>query len=337
MLQAVAGGPGRLALREVPVPKPGPGEAVVAVEAALTCGTDLKLLRRGHPRIPLPAPLGHEFAGTIAATGAGVTAWREGDAVACVPTAPCGRCCLCMCARENLCPEAVGRMVLGAFAGYVCLPPHIVQTHLFHRPPSMPAAVAAALEPLACVVHGLDRLGLEAGQSVLVLGDGAIGLLFAQLARLHGAGRVRVAGHHAGRLAVAAALGAETTTAQGPELAALIGADGGADRVIECVGEPEVWEQAHSLAAVGGRVLLYGGCAAGTRASFDTGRLHYEEIDVVGAFHYGRRDVRAAFERLTDGSVRIEPLITHEVPLSRLAEALDLARSRQAIKVAVRP
>lgn len=337
MLRAEVTEPGRFELREVPVPRPGPGEVLVAVEAALTCGTDLKLLQRGHPRIPLPSPLGHEFAGTIAAVGAGVARWREGDAVACVPTAPCGRCTMCARGRENLCPEAVGRMVMGAFAGFVILPAHIVEAHLFQRPEAMPAAHAAGLEPLACVVHGMERAALEAGQSVLILGDGAIGLLFVQLLRLRGAGRVLVAGHHAGRLAVARELGAETTTAQGGELTDLVEARGGADRVIECVGDPAAWELAHRLAAVGGRVLLYGGCASGSRACFDTGRLHYDEIDVVGAFHYGRRDVHDAFALLRSGSVRIEPLVTHRVPLARLDEALGLARSRRAIKVAVLP
>jgi len=123
----------------------------------------------------------------------------------------------------------------------------------------------------------------------------------------------------------------------GVELTALSDSQGGADRVIECVGDPETWELAHRLAAAGGRVLQFGGCAAGSRACFDTGRVHYDEIDVVGAFHYRRRDVREAFELLRSGSVRIQPLLTHHLPLARLDEALDLARSRRAIKVAVLP
>ncbi|NIP81063.1 MAG: alcohol dehydrogenase catalytic domain-containing protein, partial [Gemmatimonadetes bacterium] len=159
MRQAVLVEPGRVELRDVPVPEPAPGELLVRVDVALTCGTDLKTYRRGHPRISLPAPLGHELAGTVAAGRAG--AFREGDALATVPTAPCGRCRLCRRGRENLCPDAVGRMVFGAFADYVLLPAHIVD-NAFPRPAGMTAETAAALEPLACVVHGADRVALAA-------------------------------------------------------------------------------------------------------------------------------------------------------------------------------
>jgi L-iditol 2-dehydrogenase len=337
MRRAEVPGPGRVELREVATPSPGAGEVLVAVEAALTCGTDVKLVERGHARIALPTPLGHEFAGTIAAAGAGVTGWTEGDPVACVPTAPCFRCRQCARGRENLCPDAVGRMVMGAFADYVLLPSHIVATHLFHRPAAVPAEIAAGLEPLACVVHGVERAGIETGDYVVLLGDGPIALLFVQLVRLRGAGRILVAGRHANRLEIAARLGAETTMLGAGELLDFIQSQGGADRVIECVGDPAAWERAHALAATGGRVLLYGGCAAGARACFDTGRVHYDEIDVVGAFHYRPRDVRDAFRLLADGAVRIEPLITHRLPLANLGEALDLVRSRRAVKVALRP
>jgi len=328
---------GRVELRDVVTPVPGPGEILVAVEAALTCGTDVKLVQRGHPRIPLPTPLGHEFAGVVAAVGEGVTGWVEGEPVACVPTAPCTQCARCVRGRENLCPDAVGRLVMGAFADYVLLPPHIVAMHLFRRPAGLSAEAAAALEPLACVVHGADRAAIESGDFVVLLGDGPIALLFAQLVRLRGAGRVLVAGRHDNRLGLAAALGVETTPLGEADLHRLVHAGGGADRVIECVGNPAAWELAHGLAAPGGRVLMYGGCAADTRACFDTARIHYDEIDVVGAFHYRPRDVREALRLLESDAIRIQPLITHRLALADLGEALDLVRSRRAVKVALRP
>lgn len=341
MTTAVLVEPGRIELREVPVPEPGPGELLVRVDAALTCGTDLKTYRRGHPRIPLPAPMGHEFSGTVAAAGKGVDGFREGDAIACVPTAPCLDCRLCRRGRENLCPGAVARIVLGAFAEYVLLPRHLVEVNVFHRPSTLDPEIAAALEPLACVIHGADRTRLERAETVVFLGDGPITLLFLQIARRRGAGRILVVGRHASRLAVAAELGAEALRDPGP--AALreavldwTGGDG-ADVVVECVGTPELWEAAHGLAAVGGEVLLYGGCAAGTRATFDTCRIHYDEVDLKGAFHYGRAAVRRAYELLTSDGIRVEPLITHRLPLPRLDEAIQLALSRTAIKVALRP
>jgi L-iditol 2-dehydrogenase len=327
-------------MREVRVPTPAEGDIIVRVETALTCGTDLKTFQRGHPKIPLPAPMGHEFAGVVAAVGARVTAVREGDRIACVPTAPCGECRLCRAGRESLCPEAVGRMVFGAFAEFVRLPSHIVDAgNVFMRPADMPAHVAAALEPLACVVHGASRVPLD-GASVVVIGDGPFALLFVQVARLRGAERVLLFGRHDIRLAAARGLGAEVGTAalDASRDAVLEWSGGvGADVVVECVGRPDTWEAAQCLATLGGVVLLYGGCAGGTRVSFDAYRLHYEEVDLIGAFHYGRPDVRAAFALLRDGRVRIDPLVTHTRPLARLDEALELALSREAIKVAIEP
>lgn len=338
MMRAELVHPGAIELREVAVPAPAPGQLLVRVEVALTCGTDVKTFKRGHPKIPLPAPFGHEFAGTVAAMGRGVEGFREGDPVACVPTAPCGTCRLCERGRENLCEHAVGNIVLGAFGEYVLLPDGIVRQNLFHRPAGMSAESAAILEPLACVVHGAERIGLEDAHTVLILGDGAIALLFVQMARLGGARRVVVAGRHSNRLGVAAACGAETTSAEGSELReALAVMRLEPDVVIECVGLPALWESAQTLAATGGRVLLYGGCPEGARASFDTYRIHYEEIDLIGAFHYGRDDVRTAFHLLATETVQVDPLITHRLRLTELEEAMHLVLTREAIKVAVSP
>jgi L-iditol 2-dehydrogenase len=340
MLAAELVRPGCVEMREVRVPRPAEGEIIVRVETALTCGTDIKTFQRGHPKIPLPTPMGHELAGIVAEVGPGVTALREGDRIACVPTAPCGECRLCRAGRESLCPEAVGRMVFGAFAEFVRVPAHIVDAgNAFVRPADMPAHVAAALEPLSCVVHGASRVRLE-GASVAVIGDGPIALLFLQLARLRGAERILLLGRHDVRLAAARDLGADVSAVSLDDLrdAVLEWSDGtGADVVVECVGRPEAWEAAQRLAATGGIVLLYGGCAAGTRVSFDAYRLHYEEVDLIGAFHYGRPDVRDAFALLRDGRVRIDPLVTHVRPLARLDDALALVLSREAIKVAIEP
>lgn len=341
MLAAELVRPGAVELRRVARPEPGPGELVVRVDAALTCGTDIKTFRRGHPKIPLPAPMGHELSGTVAAVGRGVEAFREGDAIACVPTAPCGECRLCRRGRDSLCPDAVGRMVFGAFAEYVRLPGRIVEANVFERPASVPAAHAALLEPLSCVVHGADRVALERAEHVVLVGDGPIAMLFAALAKRRGAGRVLLAGKHAVRLAAARAMGADAVVdvaAESLEDAVDQWSGGvGADVVVEAVGRVEVWERAAGLVAPGGELLAYGGCAAGTRASFDTYRVHYEEVDVKGAFHYGRDDVRRAFDLLADGEVELSPLITHRRPLERLEEALTLVLERDAVKVALTP
>jgi L-iditol 2-dehydrogenase len=332
-------------LRDVPVPEPAPGEVLVRVETALTCGTDVKTFLRGHAKLPVPAPLGHEFAGVVAAVGSGVTEFGPGDAVASVPTAPCGACRLCRDGRENLCPGAVGRMVLGGFAEYVLLPRHIVGVHLFRRPPSMGVEAAAALEPLACVVHGADRVESRRGWSrvrrVAVLGDGAIALLFARVAALRGAAGVLVLGRHGPRLAAARLYDVETAHVTSDETARdrveewTEGA--GADLVIECVGTPDAWRLASELAATGGTVLFFGGCAAGTHASVDTYRVHYREVDLIGSFHYTPSAVRQALQLLSGGEVDVAPLVTHRLPLDRIHDAMALVVERTAIKVAVQP
>jgi L-iditol 2-dehydrogenase len=333
--------PGELTLREVAVPRPAAGEVLVRVEAALTCGTDVKMYQRGHARLLLPAPFGHEFAGRIAAVGEGVATFVHDDPVMCVPTAPCGSCRLCAAGRANLCAAAVGRMVLGAYAEYVLLPAHIVARHLFHRPATLSAERAATLEPLACVVHGAARIDWLRAQHVAVLGDGAIALLFACLALLRGAAAVLVLGRHPERLAVAATYGAHTvrTASNDEALVAVRDHTGGAgaDVVVECVGTPATWRLASELTAAGGTALLFGGCAAGAQASFDAYRLHYEEVDLVGAFHYTPHDVADALTLLGAGRVDVAPLITHRAPLQDLEAALQRVMDRSAIKVAIVP
>lgn len=332
--------PGHMELRDVADPVPGAGEVVVRIETALTCGTDIKTYQRGHPKIPLPAPLGHEFAGVISAVGAGVERFREGDPIACTPTAPCGLCRLCLRGHDSLCPQAVGRIVLGAFAEFITVPAHIVQSNMFERPTTLSPERAAVLEPLSCVVHGADRLALERAERVIIVGDGPIALLFGQVAQLRGAGEVMLFGKHSVRLRAAEAVGLTAVDTGDADIRTVTQelTDGiGADVVVECVGRPELWEAAFDCVAPAGELLAFGGCAAGTRASFDTYRLHYEEVDVKAAFHYGRADVRRAYDLLLDGQVNADVLITHHEPLERLQNALDRVIAREAIKVAVHP
>ncbi|MBX6378514.1 MAG: alcohol dehydrogenase catalytic domain-containing protein, partial [Clostridia bacterium] len=153
--------PGCLELRDVPTPTPGEGEIVVRVEAALTCGTDLKAFRRGHRYIPMPGPFGHEYAGTVVAVGEAVRRFRVGDAVAGVHSAPCFSCYWCRVGQENLCPHLT--MTFGAYAEYLRLPAAVVAHNTFLRPANLPAEEAALVEPLACVLHGLAEAPVRPG------------------------------------------------------------------------------------------------------------------------------------------------------------------------------
>ena len=333
--------PGALALETMDVPRPGDGEMLARVAVALTCTTDLKTYRRGHPRLRLPALLGHEWAGRVAAVGAGVRSFQPGERVVATPTAPCGDCAYCLKGSENLCLHLFEHMALGAYGEYILVPRHIVNRNAFHIPDDVPDTHAALLEPLACVVHGADLIELSGDRTVVFLGDGAMALLFAQVARLRGADQVMVVGRHRSRLEVARQVGVDVaidsnTTDAMKAVRALT--DGlGADTVVECVGHPEAWEDAVSLARRGGEVLLFGGCEGGTTIRIDTERLHYEEVNLKGGFHYTPDSVRRAWDLLCSGALNLDPLVDDRVPLDSLPAAFDRMRRREALKVAIVP
>ncbi len=333
--------PGELRLETLEVPQPGEGEVSARVSVALTCGTDLKTSERGHPRLRIPGPLGHEWAGVVEAVGAGVGGFTAGDRIVATPTAPCGDCAYCLRGAENLCLHLFEHAALGAYGEYILVPRQIVNRNAFRVPDGVSDLRAAFLEPLACVVRGADLLKLGGDRTLALLGDGPMALAFVQLARIRGAGRIAVIGRHRRRLESARLLGADVTVnaKDGDPLEAVRElSDGlGADSVVECVGRPEAWERAVSLVRRGGEVLFFGGCERGTAVTFDTERVHYDEIALRGGFHYTPADVRCAWELICSGNLNLESLVTHEMPLVELPDAFELMRRREALKVAIVP
>lgn len=333
--------PGRIAYREVETPVPGQGEVVVRVSTALTCGTDLKAFLRGHPKMPMPTLFGHEFAGDIAFAGKGVRGFREGDAIMAVPTAPCRTCYHCRHDQENLCSTIMDNMVLGAYAEYVKLPAAVVEMNMFPKDRSLGYAEAALLEPLSCVVHAIDALTIRRDDTVVIIGAGAISLLHLLVMQSLGVERVFVLGRRQQRAQTAVDLGASVILAHDSESAhaqILDVTDGrGADVVIECTGQPPVWEQAIHYARRGGTVVLFGGCPTGTRVSFDTGRLHYDQITVTSPFHFTPRDVRKAHRLLSEGTIDGKPLISGTYTFPELDQVLALLQQGQGIKYALVP
>jgi L-iditol 2-dehydrogenase len=336
-------GPGDLSLREVDEPRPGPGEVVLQVRAALTCGTDLKILRRGHPIFPFPTPLGHEYAGVVVEAGAGAR-FGPGTEIACVPTAPCGHCPICRRGSENLCDQAMADYAMGGFADRVLLPRRVVEINAFEKPAHVPWHHAAFLEPLACVVHGQRVVQLTPGETVVVLGAGPIGLLHVMLARHHGAARVLVVGRRPARLEAARELGADVVVDERAAPAASVRelvfeetGGLGADVVIECAATPEAWEQAVTYVRRGGRVLWFGGCKAGTSVTLDTRRVHYDEITLMGVFHFTPRAVADAHRLLADGAINPGPLLSGTVALVDLPLAFERLARGEGVKYAVIP
>jgi len=333
--------PGTIELREVPRPRPDADGVVVRVRAALTCGTDLKAFLRGHPKFPMPTLFGHEFAGELAEVGREVRGLHAGDPIMAAPTAPCGTCYFCARAQENLCEQVMDTMVLGAYAEYVKLPGSVVRTNLYAKPQALPYAEAALLEPLACVLHGLDRIPIRPDDTVVLVGAGAIALLHLLVLRARGVERVVVVARNAARAAQATELGAAEVLGMSAEQARAsvleLTQGRGADVVIECTGQVAVWELAPSLARRGGQVVLFGGCPTDSVVRFDTNRLHYDEVSVSSPFHLTPRAVRASYELLSSGAFSGAALIAAEYPLEQLGEALDRQRRGDGAKFAIVP
>jgi L-iditol 2-dehydrogenase len=333
--------PGDIRLEEIPRPVAEPGELVIRVRAALTCGTDVKAFVRGHPKFPMPTPFGHEFAGEVADVGAGVRGFRVGDAIMAVPTAPCGECYYCAHQQENLCDTVMDTMVLGAYAEYVRLPPRLVRVNVYPKPGSLPFPVAALLEPLACVFHGLEKVPLRPDDTIVLLGAGAISLLHLLVLRGLGVRDVIVVGRRPSRAEHARGLGAarvllgDIGTVRQEVLELTHGR--GADVVIECTGQLEVWEAAPGFARRGGHVILFGGCPPGAQMMLDTQRLHYDQLHVLSPFHFTPRSVRRAYDALASGTVDGSGLITASYGLEALRRALDEHRLGKGIKFAVIP
>jgi L-iditol 2-dehydrogenase len=309
---AVLHGPGDLRVEEVADPEPGPGEVLVRVEAATTCGTDVKMAERGHPTLPpYPARFGHETAGVRADTGERVLV---GDSVA------CGECRSCRAGRPQICRDP--RWVLGGFAELIAAP----DAALHPIPDGLDLAGAAMAEPLAAAVHALDRAPARPlAPDVGVLGGGPMGQMLAALLVAEGR-TVTLADRHPERRAQAEAAGAMSAERLTDH-----------DTVFEAVGRPDAWRAAVEATAPGGCVVFVGGCAIGTDAALPTRPLHYDELDLRGAFHHSPAEVDRALELLATGAVDWRALAAGPIGLEELPAALAAGNDGPARKWVVVP
>src|SRR6267154_3637289 len=242
MKAAILYGKERIRVEQIEPKSLQPGEVRIRIEAALTCGTDLKVFRRGyHARMIVPpAVFGHELAGVLSEVSADAAGWKTGDRVVVANSAPCGSCFYCREGRENLCDDLL--FLNGAYAESIVVPARLVQKNLLHLKPETAFRDAALVEPLACVVLGVEDAQLRPGRNVLVLGTGPIGLMFVALAR-HLGSHVTAAGRGETRLQAARKLGAQSVidTSGQPDLFLAVQAQTSEpfDAVIEAVGKPE--------------------------------------------------------------------------------------------------
>ena len=342
MRAAVLHGREDVRLEEVPVRPPGPGEVRVRVRAALTCGTDTKVFRRGyHARmIQPPALFGHEMAGVVESVGAGVTSVAPGTPVVTANSAPCGRCDFCRGGRDSLCDDLL--FWNGAYAELALIPERIVAKNLVPLPAGLSFRRAAMAEPLACVVRGVEGSGIVSGQTVAVIGSGPIGLMFVRLAAAAGA-RVLVAGRRHRRLEKARELGASAVvSAEDGDVADLLRRETpqqrGADVVVEAAGRAETSAAALRVVRKGGTVQLFAGTPAGTTVPLDLAHVHYEEITVTSSFHHTPRSFREALRLIAEGVFDPDALISGERGLEAVPSVLaEMARGSDDLKTAIVP
>jgi L-iditol 2-dehydrogenase len=346
MMAAVLYGKEDLRLERVEIPHASAGELVVRVGAALTCGTDLKVYRRGYHAMMLkpPIPFGHELAGVVSEIGQGVTGFREGDRVVALNSAPCDACFFCKHGQQNLCENLLFNN--GAYAEFIRIPARIVEKNTLLIPDGVSFEHAALTEPLACVVRGLEESGAQAGDTMVVIGAGPIGLMFMHVAELAGV-RVIAVVKREDQIAAAKLFGA-TCVVQTEAVADVVAAtraltpEGrGADVVIEAVATPATWEWAVDMARKGGVVNFFGGPPSGTKVRLDTNRLHYGDITLKASFHHTPATCRTAFGLVTSGRFKCAEYITGRVGLEKVPEVfarmMNRNRGLRDIKTAVFP
>jgi L-iditol 2-dehydrogenase len=342
MMAAVLYGKEHLQVEPVAVPTIDRGDILVRVKVALTCGTDVKVFRRGyHARMIVPpAVFGHELAGDVVAVGEDVKAFSVGQRVVAANSAPCQECYFCRRGMENLCEDLLFNN--GAYAEYIRIPARIVERNTYLIPAHVDYRDAALVEPLACVVRGWEETAPRPGDTVAIIGLGPIGLMFVKLAKLSGC-RVIAIGQRRTQLERAAAVGADDliTASEGAnavKTARNLTHGRGVDIAIEAVGKPQTWEWAVNMVRRGGTVNFFGGCPNDSTVRLDTSLLHYSEITCKASFHHTPAYIRKALELVCAGHVAASFFVNREEPLANLLEVMRHLMSHNGhLKTAILP
>jgi len=319
---AVLEAPHRFRIAPRPVPAAGPGEVVVRMAATAVCHTDLAIYTGEHPGVRYPVVLGHEATGVVESIGSGVPELGRGQHVIINPIIACGRCDMCLKGAENLCRNAglFGREVDGSMSDFV----RIAARYVHPLPPQLPLPAATLIETLATVRHAQQRLGIRAGESVVVLGQGTTGLLHTRLAALAGASPVIAVSRSRWKLDLATRMGARETVSADAEKAVeevlRLTCGAGADVVIDTAGGADTLKAGIDMLRPGGRFSPYAvshACCTG----FSTFPLYYKEINIIGSRALLAEDMAPSIELVASGKVDVDGFVTATYPLARTAEA----------------
>ena len=329
-------GPQQLKLEESDIPHPGSGEVVIRITACGICATDLKTFSRGHPLIPVGAVLGHEIVGVIAELGASVSDWQVGDRVAVAPYLGCGECYFCQRGHFSLCEKLYETFIEpGGFAEFARVPPRLVQHGMFKLGANVNDSIGALFEPLACCLHGLSAIVLTARDSLLIIGDGAMGLLQAEIAHYLGAKPIIISGITPSRLERAQRA---TDAVIDPRATNLIEevkrlTNGyGVDKVMLSVPDPRLVEDALQCAARGGIINIFAGLPSKESLTLSSYRIHYDEVRVLGTFGFGPDDFWRAVELVNAHALNLDGIVTRRVRFDDLLDALRTTSPERDIK-----
>ena len=335
--------PGDVRIEPCTLPGPQSGELLIEIEIALTCGTDLKAYKRGHPVLlgeKLPAPFGHECVGKIVAIGPNVTQFKMGDRVVPANSAPCETCYFCTHKQFTQCESLT--LLNGAYAEYLLIPERIASKNTYKVPSTIKVENLACAEILAVCLRGINACKIQADTSIAILGSGPIGQIMARLSKQIPQTSITILGRNQDKLlALKNDLGLqahltleETHQADWKKLTP---SQKGFDVVIEAIGLPETWEKAMTLVRPGGTVLFFGGCPQNTTVELSTHQLHYQEVSLVSTFHHTPADFSKAVQMLTENQIDLSFLITETQPLSQLSKAFEKMDQKQACKIAILP
>lgn len=325
--------PGVVRVDSVPDPEPGPKDVVIQVGACGICGTDIHIIDGEFPPTQYPIVPGHEFGGTVVAVGRDVVGVKVGDRVGVDPTLNCGECYFCQRGHANLCERwnavGVGKHP-GGFAEYVAVPERTV----YPIPESMDFKAAALIEPVSCVVHGFHLLQPRVGDTYLIYGAGPMGLQNAQVARFNGASTVAIIDINPKRQEIARSFGFDIVGSSLDEVRHV--APRGFDIVIEATGKTKVAEEAINAVIRAGKLLLFGVCPPGEKAAYDAFKIYNEELTIIGSMavlnSYG-----PAIDIIAAGAIDTEKMVTHTFPIDQFAEAVELVRRGDGLKVQINP
>lgn len=341
MRAAVFREPGVIEIDDIPVPAIGSDEVLVRVRAASICGTDLRIMKHGHFRLPAGQHrvLGHEVAGEIAEAGGEVRGFAVGDRVSVVPNVGCGRCRMCLRGLNQLCPDyaAFGITMDGAFEEYMRVPAAaIARGNLMHVPDALSFEEAAILEPISCCLHGQRKVDLQPDDVVVIVGAGPIGCFHTLLAKQQGVQTVIVSNTRQPRLEIARRMGADITINISEqdlheEVRRITGGEG-ADVVITCVSKPDVIAGATDLIGRLGRINVFSGLGDQGRPAIDVNSLHYREQTITGTTGSSVRDYADVMSIAASPDVDLSPAITDRFPLEDIRAAMAQSASGTGMK-----